>query len=190
MGQAEVRRAAHQRWIKSLSEADRIIARVASSLHSKFPRWGACYQTAMFLGFHLYFKYDIQAEVVIGYVNDGTDDLYASHAWIETDERITDVAISRPQHPHLQKSGPLLIIGTTINSGWNGYTYHREVPAAGVEEIEKMRADPSFRSQYIEREKLIRTMTVMARYPTTQLKFLNNDPEGMSYDQMARLVEG
>lgn len=143
----------------------------------------------MFLGYHLATKHGIEAEVVIGYVNDGTDDLYASHAWIESGGRITDVAISRPEEPRLQKSGPLMILDTTVKPGWNGYTYHREMPPVGVEAARKMGADPRTRSQLAELDSRHAMMTAMAKDPAQMLAYLDGAPDGMDYRHMAGLVD-
>jgi hypothetical protein len=47
------------------------------------PLDGACYRASLFLKLFLEQEYGIDANVVVGFVNDGTDELYASHAWLE-----------------------------------------------------------------------------------------------------------
>ena len=44
---------------------------------------GACYRSACFLYLFLKEMHELKGEAVIGFVNDGTDDLYGSHAWFD-----------------------------------------------------------------------------------------------------------
>jgi hypothetical protein len=78
---------------------------------------GACYRSACFLYLLLKEMHELKGEAVIGFVNDGTDDLYGSHAWFEIDGKRTDLAIRDPMYPERQPRGPLLIHGIEFRPG-------------------------------------------------------------------------
>jgi gamma-glutamylcyclotransferase len=86
-------------WETSLSESDSKVLGVARRLYTALPADGACYRASFFLAYHLKQRFGIEGIARVGFVNDGTDDLFSSHAWYELDGKITDLGISRPLNP-------------------------------------------------------------------------------------------
>ena len=152
-----------------------VIERVARRLHRAFTVEGACYRTTLFLRYHLAHAHahGIRGEAVIGYVNDGTDDLYSSHAWFEHRGLVTDVALCRPLEPRLQKRGAVLVQGKEVVPGW-AYTYHRERPA-----------DAFAVAAY---DKLHAAMTRIAHDEDEIRAYLDGAPDGIGYARMAALA--
>jgi len=120
-------------WIMNvmLTDEEAVVVRVAISLNNLFRSLeGGCYRTALFLRLYLKEHHGIQGDTVIGFVNDGQSNIYASHAWYEYDKKITDLAISRPLHQTQNAPGPLMIQGIELEPG-HAYTYHRTMPETG-----------------------------------------------------------
>ena len=81
------------------------------------PDQGARYRRALLSGLFLKEKYPIAGEAVVGFVNDGTDDVYATQAGYEFKGQLTDIAISKPLLLDLQPRGPLTIQGIELALG-------------------------------------------------------------------------
>ena len=152
---------------------DVVIERTARRLHRAFTVEGACYRVALFLRYYLDRAHGIQGEAVVGYVNDGTDDLYASHAWFEHEGLVTDVALCRPMEPRLQKRGAVLVRGREVMPGWT-YTYHRQRPAGSF--------------AVADYDELHAAMAGITGDDDAIRAYLDVAPDGLGYTRMAALV--
>lgn len=140
MGEAKRRADAFKRAKADLfasidgDEAGRLVADTALAFHERFilaKRYNSgCYLTTMFLHRYLREEHGLVTDPIVGYVNDGTDDIMISHAWIELDGRKTDVTLSVVD-PKISMSGGLLILDTEIVPGQASYSYHHQMNAAG-----------------------------------------------------------
>ena len=172
MGEAMQRRATGEDHGVTDKEA-LVIQRVARRLHRSFAVEGACYRVTLFLRYHLARAHGIRGEAVIGYVNDGTDDLYSSHAWFEHRGLMTDVALCRPLEPRLQKRGAVLVGGKEVVPGW-AFTYHRERPAGAL--------------TVVSYDELHTAITGIAEDEDAIRAYLDGAPDGIGYTRMAALV--
>ncbi len=140
MGEAKRRAEAFKRAKACLfagiagDESALVVADTALAFYERFilPKryTGGCYLTTMFLHRFLKEEHGIVTDPVVGYVNDGTDDIMISHAWIELDGRKTDVTLNVVD-PNISMSGGLLILDTEIVPGQARYGYHHQMTAAG-----------------------------------------------------------
>ncbi len=189
MGDASRRRRAIVEWLNALSDDERIVAETAIKLMRGFPDDGACYRKAFFLRQFLRVRHGIDANAIVGFVNDGTDQIYASHAWLEFQGKKVDVALARPMQPDIQQRGPVLILDFVYAPGWSGYTYHRERPAEGVAHIEELLRDPQARAFVAASEDLHRTMAATAMSDALIAAYLDNAPDGIDFGRTAELVD-
>jgi len=189
MGEAARRRAAEAAWLAALDEQERILVRAARRLGAALPLDGACYRASMFLKLFLEQEHGIDTNVVVGFVNDGTDELYASHAWLEFQGQQTDLTLCRPLRPEVQQRGQLVVHGRVIAEGWPRYTYHLHRPPEGMRVIEQMMANPSTRLMIAEQEELHLRMVATAKSNTLILAYLDAAPDGLTYDHMAAAVK-
>jgi len=189
MGEAARRKAAEAAWLATLDEQERILVGAAKGLGTALPLDGACYRASLFLKLFLEQELGIAANAVVGFVNDGTDELYASHAWLEFRGQRTDLTLCRPMSPEVQKRGQLVIHGRVIAEGWARYTYHMHQPAEGLRVIERMRSDPLTRSMFAEQEELHLRMVATARDNALIRAFLDGAPDGLTYDRIAAAVK-
>jgi hypothetical protein len=144
MGQAKRRNAEVQKWQASLSPEEKVVADVAQRLLQRFiepaETTGRCYRLTFFL--HLYFSdWGIQTTPVVGYVNDGTDDVFVSHAWLDYRGKKTDLALGRAERPHLNPPGDILILDFAFRPA-ETYTYHLIKSAAGTAVERQWLSDP------------------------------------------------
>ena len=54
---------------------------------------------------------------VVGYVNDDTDDIFMSHAWIELNGRKVDLTLNVTEYQDVQLSGAVLILDQVLKPG-------------------------------------------------------------------------
>ena len=170
------------------SDSATVIASAALGLVANFhPSEGACYRCAFFLRLFLKEHFDVDGEAVVGFVNDGTNKLYYSHAWFEYKGRKTDLAISRPL-THSAPTGPLTIHGVDFLPG-HSWTYHRHRTAEG-ERLEKMMRNSGHYLVPIMGAKDLEHAAMVERSKDDDLirSFLNQAPE-FSYDYVASVVK-
>lgn len=112
----------------------RIVAETAIALFERFVlplRYtGGCYLTTMFLHRYLAEERGITTDPVVGFVNDGTDDIMVSHAWLEHRGRRADITLHLTD-PEMGLSGDLIVLDHVLRPGTVTYSYHRELNTAG-----------------------------------------------------------
>jgi hypothetical protein len=128
----------------------------------------------------------VEGEAVVGYVNDGTDTLYSSHAWFELNGLRTDLALSKPLRPEVQRPGPLVIHGIEFRPG-HLWSYHRQRPAEGLTTIMKLRSSPNplIAKGVLEAEELHLTMAATQRSDALIRAYLDAAPDRRDYAKMA-----
>ena len=189
MGEAARRKAVESTWLATLDEQEQILVRAAKRLGAALPLDGACYRASLFLKLFLEQEHGIDANAVVGFVNDGTDELYASHAWLEYRGQPTDLTLCRPMSPEVQKRGKLLIHGRVIADGWPRYTYHLERPTAGRRIIEQLLSDPSTQPMVAEQEELHLRMVATMKDNELIRVYLDDAPDGRTYDSIATAMK-
>ena len=179
-------------WERKLNPTDRLIVNTALQLYTMFPVLGACYHTSFFLHYYLKHQHGIHGRVEIGYINDTTDDRYASHAWYVHSGRITDLAISRPHDPQSNLKGPLTILGREITPGWK-WTYHTETSHRGLQATTNLLTSPSADPHDIisgaKRTHIL--MSETARCDVAIRAYLDASPAGCTYlDLIEKIMAG
>lgn len=102
MGQAKQRAQfydiAKRQLLDRCDGPSRTVAAASINLFDRFivPRrfTGACYQVTMTLQKYLEETHGIAAQAVVGYVNDGTDDIMISHGWLEYEGMKIDLGLA------------------------------------------------------------------------------------------------
>jgi hypothetical protein len=189
MGEATRRKAAEAAWLATLDEQERTLVRASKGLGAALPLDGACYRASLFLRLFLEQEHGIVANAIVGFVNDGTDELYASHAWLEFHGQRTDLTLCRPMNPEVQHRGSLVIHGRVIAEGWQQYTYHLHRPPEGLQVIRQMMADPTDRPVVAEQEELHLRMVATAKNNALIRAYLDDAPDGLTYDRIAKAVK-
>lgn len=189
MGEASRRKKMLASWLGELSPDERHVAMAALRLGKAFPVDGACYRMTFFLRQFLRERHGINASAVVGFVNDGTDDLYGSHAWLEFNGKKVDLALARPLSPEVQKRGPILILDWRFADGWSGYTYHDKRPPEAVAVVAELIADPETQEMMQEAELLHSTMAARATSDDQMRAYLDAAPDRMGYTEMASMVD-
>jgi hypothetical protein len=174
-------------WFRGLSTEQQRIATISARLHDRVELVGACYLLTFFL--HQFFKceYNIVTKFVIGWINDGTDDLMISHAWLEYDGRKTDVSITCTEHPDVQKSGPMLIHDAIIVPGEVSYTYHYQRSAAGLLAVREIAKDKPDFVEFKEQEHAF--MRGLTTSDSKMRDYLDNAPIDRNYRALRALVK-
>ena len=187
MGEAARRKKRELAWRNALDAEEQIVVRVAERLSPVIPPFGACYQATFFLRYHLSTAFGINGDAVVGFVNDGTDHLFSSHAWFTFRGQMTDLAISRPLRPQVQRPGPVTIQGYELKPGWK-WTYHLTEPPEGSVAVEALRADQRYRAFIEDEESLRRRMVARSTDLNAIREYLDGADNGLTYEALARAV--
>ena len=147
-----------------------------------------CYRQTFFLHLYLLDK-GIQTTPVVGYVNDGTDDVFVSHAWLDYAGKKTDLALGRAERPHLNPPGDILILDFPFRRAGK-YTYHLTKSAAAIAVEKEWLNDPRgagvVRNKAAEHEAMERR----ASNPQDMRGFLDLAPDGLTYSRIASIIDG
>lgn len=196
MGEAKRRREAEARCrqtvLDGLSGDAATLARTAIALFENFiyPRryTGGCYLTTMFLSRYLREEHGVETEPVVGYVNDGTDNIFVSHAWLEYGGLKTDLTLNVVEHAHAVPNGAALVLDRVLREGSVRHTYHREISAAGLAQNAAMMNDPDLRRLLLHKQQEHRDMLERAATPAATKAFMDAAPPGVRYEDMKRAV--
>jgi hypothetical protein len=135
---------------------------------------------------HRYLKDErgIETEVVVGYVNDGTDDIYMSHGWLEHEGLKTDLTLYLTEHPDVQLAGNLLVADQVLRPGAATHTYHRQRPVVGLRKEMDMMNDPDLAPIVAHKAQEHLSMVARAKNRTLLDAYLNMAPKELSYEAM------
>ncbi|MBY0314410.1 MAG: hypothetical protein K2Q26_02755 [Bdellovibrionales bacterium] len=193
MGQAKNRKKEIEDFISSLSSEERIIFDLSKKAYDRIIRahdfQGACYHMTFLLKAILHREFNIEIDAVIGFVNDGTDDLMISHGWLEYRGRKIDVALANPNNGQLP--GPVLILDQKFQEhGSANYTYHRERGEAGEQAILRLLNSEHPQAQMLaqQKEREHSFMTEVANSEEKIMEYLNNAPNGATYERLFELL--
>jgi hypothetical protein len=192
MGQAKRRTAEIQQWLASLSPEEGLIADVAQRLLLRFidpsEVTGMCYRLTYFLHLYLLGK-GIKTTPVVGYVNDGTDDVFVSHAWLDYAGKKTDLVLGRAERPDLNPPGNILILDFPFRRAGN-YSYHLTKSAAAIAVENEWLKDP--RAAAVVRHKAAehQVMERRALSADDMRSFLDGAPDGLTYSRLASIIDG
>jgi len=139
----------------------------------------------------LHKEYNIESDAVIGFVNDGTDDIMISHGWLEYQGRKIDVALANPNHG--QRPGPVLILDQKFQDyGTADYSYHRERGDAGERAIQRLLelGDSQVDAMIQQKEKEHGFMVEIASSEKQIMEYLSNAQNGANYERCFNLLFG
>jgi hypothetical protein len=191
VGQAKLRSAAIQKWLAGLTDEERVCADAAQRLLQRFidpaEATGMCYRLVFFL--HLYLKdRGILTNPVVGYLNDGTDDVMVSHAWLELSGKKTDLTLGRTERPAVNPPGDILILDFPVRRG-HGYTYHLEKTPEAIAVEEHWLREPDaaglVRHKAAEHDRMLR----LSADPIAMHAFLDAAPDGLTYARLASIID-
>jgi hypothetical protein len=192
MGQAKRRSTEPKKWLDSLSPDERVIADAAQRLLQRFidpsEATGMCYRLTFFLHLYLTDK-GIKTAPVIGYVNDGTDDVFVSHAWLVYESRKTDLALGSAERPDLNPPGDILILDFPFRRAGK-YTYHLTKSSAAVAVENEWLKDPQAAGLVRHKAAEHQAMAHRASNPRGMRTFLDLAPDGLSYNRIAAVIDG
>lgn len=200
MGEAKRRKAeiqalqsAHQEWLAGLLPTERTGADVALQAYERIVQRkslvGGCYLLAFFLHEYLHSQRQIQTELVVGWVNDGTWPGMASHAWIELGGKKIDISLVRTEHPDAQVPGDLIILDRIIRPGKARYTYYRERSVEALAHLQQAIRDGYLTAEATERkDKEHSHVLAMSRSPASVRQFLDSAPADRNFRALAALM--
>jgi hypothetical protein len=193
LGQAKRKAAERAARENGLSPDERIVAATAGSLHARFVKpqrfSGACYQLAFFLTAYLQNEHGITVTPVVGYSNDGTGPIMASHAWIEFNGKKTDISLTETADRDALPPGPLLILDRPFTAGDTTYTYHLQPDAAAILAEQEVAADPQYGGVVEHKKREHERMAGIAKDKSRMLDYLNAAPNGCTYERLAALLK-
>lgn len=196
MGEATRRRQEEARLraqvLDGLSGDAVVIAHTAVALFERFvlPKryTGGCYLTTMFLNRFLREEHDIATQAFVGYVNDGTDDIFMSHAWLEFEGLKTDLTLNVVEHGHALPNGAALVLDRVLREGKVRHSYHLAPTEAGLAQNREMMAVRDLRAIMLHKEQEHRDMVTRAATPEAMAAYMDGAPTGLRYEDMRQAV--
>ncbi len=196
MGEAKSRRQSYEVAKKRLLDRHegkhRIVAETAINLFDRFilPHHftGACYQITMTLEKYLIEAHGIASSTIVGYVNDGTDDIMTSHAWLEFDGMKVDIGLHVMDRPDITLPGAVIILDDRLRPGAVEYSYHLSRPPASMAVIDQMLRDPA--TAHVARWKEAEHVDMLARSHDPDLRdnYLAGAPAQSSFASMTSVL--
>jgi hypothetical protein len=193
MGQAKNRKKEVDAFIATLSAEERIVFNLSKKVYDRIIRahdfQGACYHMTFLLKAILWREHGIKSEAVIGFVNDGTDDLMISHGWLEYRGRKVDVALANPNNGQLP--GPVLILDQKFQEhGTANYSYHLQRDEAGERAIQNLLTSdhPQVRMMVQQKEREHSLMIEVGSSEERLMEYLNSAPNGATYDRFLKIL--
>ena len=125
----------------------------------------------------------------MGWINDGTWDGAASHAWIEFGGKKTDISLTRTSHPQHHPPGALLVLDHVVRPGRVSYQYDRhlsEAAAAGIERAAQL--DEKLRMGNEMKQQQHATIAELASTPAGVKQYLDMAPPGGRYEDWVRTI--
>ncbi|MGX8009478.1 hypothetical protein ACVDG8_010935 [Mesorhizobium sp. ORM8.1] len=170
---------------------ERVLVDAAERLFGRFiepaESTGMCYRMTFFLHLYLAAK-GIRTVPVVGYVNDGSDEVMISHAWIEFEGKKTDLTLGITEHSDLNPVGNVIILDRIVRSGRN-YSYHREKSPEG-RAIETLWLQDSEIGPLVRRKADEHSaMCIWASSPDQMRAFLDAAPDGLTYDAIRTIID-
>lgn len=180
-------------WLNSLPPDDRTIATVSQATYDRvvvgLSMTEACYNLAFFLQEYLRNKHSIQTKVVVGWVNDGTWDGAASHAWLEYQGKRTDISLYKTSHPDIQPPGDLMILDHAVMHGARVYTYWRELPAAAEREFLQMSTNsPEVAAVIAHKNSEHARILALSKLPNGAAQYFLDAPPQCTYEFLTHVV--
>lgn len=191
MGQAKRRAAANRDWLNAFTDEERIIADAAERLLVKFidpaEATGMCYQMTFFLRLYLCEK-GIATRPVIGYINDGTDDVLVSHAWLEFSGKKVDLTLGNTERPELNPIGEVIILDRAIRSGCKySYQIEKSPAALAIEEDWLQRSDAA--TIVIQKREEHLAMLARSANDKELRLFLDSAPDGFTFGELRAIID-
>lgn len=180
-------------WRGLLSPDEQLILQVAERLDERLVRGRrfseGCYHLAFFMTRYLADK-GIAVTPIIGWVNDGTWKGMTSHAWIEFNQKKTDVSLGYTTHPEAQPIGALIVHDWILRQGVADYNYHQNDALAAQAGIEWMRTVPEWVEVLKFKQAQHATMIDIADAGSSAMDdYFASAPAGAQYRDLAYLVE-
>ncbi len=194
MGQGKSRKKELNAFLLTLSNEEQVVFDLAKKAYDRIIKahdfQGACYHMTFLLKTILVEKFEIETDAVIGFVNDGTDDIMISHGWLEYRGRKIDIALSNPNYG--QQPGPLLILDYKLQEhGTAEYSYHRMQGEAGDKASKALLNSeyPQVRMMAEQKEIEHSLMEEIAKSHDRIVEYLNNAPPASKYDRLLEILE-
>ena len=172
-------------WLATLSAEEQQLARIAAIIEERVEIVGGCYLLTFFLHQFLKHEMGIGSKPIVGWVNDGTFPIMASHAWLEFNGKKTDISLTRTEFPEVQLIGPLLILDRVIRPGRATYSYHLCRTAEALDAARTVAIDPE---QIGDLERLHLHMAKISKSEVLMKDYLHNAPSDRTYQALSRLI--
>lgn len=190
MGEAKRKARDLQKWLDTLTVEERVVHNTARALYDRFIRpervTEMCYHSAFFLHEYIKNSHGIIVEPTIGYINDGTDEVFISHAWLGFRNKKTDVSLTFTSRPEINPPGQLIYHDRVFGQG-HVYNYHREMSEAGRAALEEIRISGGV-DMVEQKEREHARMLAMADDRSQIRTYLDSAPNGMTYEEIAARI--
>lgn len=180
-------------WLANLTPAEKVILQLSQRLEERLVRGQGftegCYHLAFFMTRYLADQ-GVAVTPIIGWVNDGTWDGVASHAWVEYEGRITDVSMTRTSHPEHQPSGSMIVLDQILKKSGAEYTYYQNDDPRALKAVAMQRIDLQLGPVQAQKDDQHRQMLKIAEPGHLDRidAYLAGAPSGLKFNDLKQLV--
>lgn len=190
MGEAKRKARDLQQWLDALTVEERVVYCTARALYDRFIRpervTEMCYHSVFFLHEYIKNSHGIIVEPTIGYINDGTDEVFISHAWLDFRDKKTDVSLTFTSRPEINPPGQLIYHDRVFGQG-HAYSYHLEMPNAGRVALEEIRISGG--ANMVDKKDREHTRMLALAEDRSQIRtYLDSAPKGMTYEEIVARI--
>ncbi len=200
MGQANRRKveiaafkARNDTWLSMLTLTERTIADVAIKAYEKIViglgMTEACYNLAFFLCEYMRRECDIELNIIVGWINDGTWNGATSHAWVTFEGKKIDISLHKTSHPDVQLSGEVIILDHIFHTGKVKYTYWSEMPDTAAKALAESSRDLTFARILAQKNQEHNALAALASSQEGVNEYFKHAPRGNSYDFLAQRIK-
>ena len=189
MGQAKIKAIAYlqnkARLLEAMDGDFLVVAKSALAIYDNFilpnSYTGGCYLITMILHRYLMTEHQIPTNAVVGYVNDGTDDIMISHAWLDYQGLKTDLTLNIVEQNGAVQPGGLLVLDQEIKAGTLRYSYHLDRTIEGMIAAQQMINDPATAPVALHKEEEHRLMLACSKNGELMDAYIAAAPPPLSY---------
>ncbi len=146
-----------------------------------------CYRLTFFL--HLYLaERHVGTKPVVGFINDGTDNVMVSHAWLELGGKKTDLTLAKTERPDLNLPGDVLILDFPIRRA-HRYTYHLKRTPQAIELEERWLRRPNSADVVKQKAAEHERMNRLSGSADEMRSFLDSAPDGLNFVRLASIID-
>ena len=120
-------------------------------------------------------------------MNDGSDDVYISHAWLDYAGKKTDLTLARMERPDVTPPGDVLILDFPFRRQ-HKYSYHLAKSTEAIAFEKELLRDPANAAALRHKNAEHAMMTGLSKDQSGMREYLDAAPDGLTYRRFTSFI--